>query len=89
MWTDCGEALHGPSFPPTKTTLLRRRNKSTRVEGRGYDPEGKVTFNAFGTIPFNPATKIYTLHSHAMGNVGDFVLTLAPDGYTAIHYSSC
>ena len=22
------------------------------------------------------------LHSHAMGNVGDFVLTLSPDGYT-------
>ncbi len=52
------------------------------IEGRGYDPDGKVTFNAFGTISFNPATKVYTLHSHAMGNVGDFVLTLTPDGYT-------
>jgi len=52
------------------------------IEGRGYDPDGKVTFNAFGTISFNPATKVYTLHSHAMGNVGDFVLTLSPDGYT-------
>src|SRR5512141_948490 len=46
------------------------------IEGRGYDPDGKVTFNAFGTISFNPTTKVYTLHSHAMGNVGDFVLTL-------------
>jgi hypothetical protein len=52
------------------------------IEGRGYDPDGKVTFNAFGTISFNPATKVYTLHSHAMGNVGDFVLALTPDGYT-------
>jgi hypothetical protein len=52
------------------------------IEGRGYGPDGKVTFNAFGTISFDPATKVYTLHSHAMGNVGDFVLTLAPDGYT-------
>lgn len=52
------------------------------IEGRGYDADGKVTFNAFGTISFEPATKVYTLHSHAMGYVGDFVLTLKPDGYT-------
>jgi hypothetical protein len=66
------------------------------VEGRGYDPDGRVTFNAFGTISFNPTTKAYTLHSHAMGNVGDFALTLAPDGYTweipagpmTIHYTA-
>src|SRR5713101_341252 len=52
------------------------------IEGRGYDLDGKVTFNAFGTISFNPATKVYMLHSHAMGNVGDFVLALTSDGYT-------
>ncbi len=45
------------------------------IEGRGYDPDGKVTFNAFGTISYNPATRVYTLHSYAQGNVGDFVLT--------------
>jgi hypothetical protein len=66
------------------------------IEGRGYDPDGKVTFNAFGTISFNPATKVYMLHSHAMGNVGDFVLALASDGYAwdipagpmTIHYTA-
>lgn len=52
------------------------------IEGRGYDPDGKVTFNAFGTISFNPATRIYTLHAHAMGNVGDFVITPTAEGYT-------
>lgn len=52
------------------------------IEGRGYDPDGKLSFNAFGTIFFNSVTKVYTLHSHAMGDVGDFVLTLSPDGYT-------
>src|SRR6185436_11099183 len=36
------------------------------MEGRGYDADGKVTFNAFGTISFDPAKKAYTLHSHAM-----------------------
>lgn len=51
------------------------------IEGRGYDPDGKVTFNAFGTVSYSPATRAYTLHSHAMGNVGDFVLTPSTEGY--------
>jgi hypothetical protein len=51
------------------------------IEGRGYEPDGKVTFNAFGTISYNPATRVYTLHSHAQGQVGDFVLTPTTDGY--------
>jgi len=51
------------------------------IEGRGYDPDGKVSFNAFGTISFNPATHAYTLHSYAQGYVGDFVLTPSADGY--------
>jgi hypothetical protein len=51
------------------------------IEGRGYDSDGKVSFNAFGTISFDPATRAYSLHSHAMGMVGDFVLTPAADGY--------
>ncbi|HJX84999.1 MAG TPA: DUF1579 domain-containing protein [Candidatus Angelobacter sp.] len=66
------------------------------IEGRGYDPDGRVTFNAFGTISYDQATKTYTLHSHAMGYVGDFVLNLTPDGYTwdipagpvTIHYTA-
>ena len=52
------------------------------LEGRGYDSDGRVTFNAFGTISFSPATKTYTLHSHAMGNVGDFTFKPTADGYT-------
>lgn len=51
------------------------------IEGRGYDPDGKVTFNAFGTISYNPATRAYTLHSYAQGNAGDFVLTPTADGF--------
>jgi len=52
------------------------------IEGRGYNADGTVGFNAFGTISYNPATRLYTLHSYAMGNVGDFVLTRTADGYT-------
>ena len=51
------------------------------IEGRGYNPDGSVGFNAFGTISFNPATRVYTLHSYALGNVGDFALNRTADGY--------
>ncbi len=51
------------------------------IEGRSYGSDGKSGFNAFGTISYNQETKAYTLHSYAMGRVGDFVLTLKPDGY--------
>ena len=51
------------------------------IEGRGYNPDGSVGFNAFATISYNPATHVYTLHSYAQGNVGDFVLNRTADGY--------
>jgi hypothetical protein len=51
------------------------------IEGRGYDPDGKVTFNALGIISYNPATRVYTMRSYALGNVGDFVFTPTSDGY--------
>ncbi len=51
------------------------------IEGRGYDADGKVTFNAFGTISYNPATHAYSFHSYAQGSAGDFVLKPTPDGY--------
>ena len=51
------------------------------IEGRGYDADGTVAFNAFGTISFNPATRGYTLHSYALGQVGDFDLKPTADGY--------
>lgn len=52
------------------------------IEGRGYEADGRVGFNAFGIVSYNPTTRAYTLHSHAMGNVGDFVLKPTADGYT-------
>ena len=51
------------------------------IEGRGYDESGKVTFNAFGTVSYNPDTDRFTLHSHALGMVGDFNLTPSAQGY--------
>lgn len=51
------------------------------IEGRGYEADGRVGFNAFGIISYNPVTRAYSLHSHAQGNVGDFDLRLTSDGY--------
>jgi len=51
------------------------------IEGRGYNADGTVGFNAFGTISYNSSTRVYTLHSYAQGNVGDFALNRTADGY--------
>jgi len=52
------------------------------IEGRGYEPDGKNSFNAFGTISYNVATRAFTMRAHAMGNVGDFPISPTADGYT-------
>ncbi len=51
------------------------------IEGRGYDSEGRVSFNAFGIVSYDPVKKTYTLHSYAQGHAGDFALTPTPNGY--------
>jgi hypothetical protein len=51
------------------------------IEGRGYEADGKVTFNAFASISYNPATRDHLMHSHAQGRVGDFVLKPTADGF--------
>ena len=52
------------------------------IEGRGYEADGKTTFNAFAVISYNVAAKAYNFHSHAQGLAGDFVLKLNPEGYS-------
>lgn len=52
------------------------------VEGRGYEADGKVSFNALGVISYDPATRVYTMHSNAQGYTGNFVLTPSPDGFS-------
>ena len=51
------------------------------IEGRGYNDDGSVRFNAFGIVSFDPATRAYTMHSHALGHVGDFAFVATGDGY--------
>ncbi len=52
------------------------------VEGRSYDDKGGTQFNAFAVISYDPARRAYTMHSYAMGYVGDFPLAVRPDGYS-------
>ena len=52
------------------------------IEGRGYEAEGKLGFNAFGVVSFNPATRAYSFRSHAFGQSGDFAFAPTADGYT-------
>jgi hypothetical protein len=51
------------------------------IEGRGYNEDGSVGFNAFGIISYDPATKAYSMHSYAQGRAGDFVIKPTADGY--------
>jgi hypothetical protein len=51
------------------------------IEGRGYDDSGAVRFNAFGIVSYDPEARAYTLHSHALGRVGDFAFVPTGDGY--------
>jgi len=51
------------------------------VEGRGYNADGSVGFNALGVISFNPATRAYTMTSWAQGHAGAFPIRPTADGY--------
>lgn len=52
------------------------------IEGRGYDSDGKPTFNAFGVVFYDVASGLYRFHSHAQGRSGEFKFAPTPDGYT-------
>ena len=51
------------------------------IEGKGFTADGRVGFNAFGVVSYDPASRRYTLHSYAQGHAGDFVLTPTATGY--------
>jgi hypothetical protein len=51
------------------------------MEGRGYEPDGTVSFNALAVVSYDPARKTYSMRSHAMGRSGDFELKLKADGF--------
>ncbi len=66
------------------------------MEGRGYNSDGRVGFQALGVVSYDPATKAYHMQSYAQGREGKFPLTLTDDGFaweikagpTTIHYTA-
>lgn len=52
------------------------------LEGRGYEADGRTSFNALGVISYNVGTKTFSMRSHAMGFVGDFVIKRTDDGFS-------
>jgi hypothetical protein len=55
---------------------------SVRVmEGRGYNADGSVGFNALGILSFDPTTNSYSLSSWAQGRSGVFPFRVTADGY--------
>jgi len=51
------------------------------IEGRGYQDDGSVGFNALAIISYDTETKAYNMRSYAMGHVGDFAFTRTADGF--------
>lgn len=51
------------------------------IEGRGYDADGGVAFNAFAILSYDPDARAFALRSYAQGRVGDFALRPTDDGY--------
>ncbi len=52
------------------------------IEGKGYEADGSVGFNALGIISYDPQKRAYTMRSYAQGRAGDFPLTVTPDGFS-------
>ena len=51
------------------------------IEGRGYNADGTVGFNALGIISYQADTNSYTISSWAMGRGGVFPFRATADGY--------
>lgn len=51
------------------------------IEGRGYDDAGGTRFNAFGILAYDVQKKAFGMRSYAQGHMGDFPVTIKPDGY--------
>ncbi|RYE02956.1 MAG: DUF1579 domain-containing protein [Sphingomonadales bacterium] len=53
----------------------------TVMEGKGYNADGSIGFNAFGVVSYDAATKSYWLTSWAQGRSGKFPMTVTDTGY--------
>ena len=51
------------------------------IEGRGYEPDGRPSFGAFGTVYYDVGAAAYVFNAIAQGQAGRFAFQATPDGY--------
>ncbi|MEO6565954.1 MAG: DUF1579 domain-containing protein [Casimicrobiaceae bacterium] len=52
------------------------------IEGRGYEPDGRTSFNAMAIISYNVATQSFSMRSYALGLAGDYAIKRTTDGFS-------
>jgi hypothetical protein len=52
------------------------------IEGRGYEADHTVAFNAFAVLSYDVNKAAFTMRSYAQGRAGDFALTPTADGFS-------
>ena len=52
------------------------------IEGRGYEKDGTVGFNAFAIVSWDIEAKALRMRSYAQGRSGDYPVTVRPDGFS-------
>ena len=56
--------------------------RSRSIEGRGYEADGTLSFNAFAVISYDPDRKAYSMRSYSAGRMGDYPIAPTPTGFT-------
>lgn len=51
------------------------------IEGRGYEADGTVSFNAMAVVSYDPTTSSFSMRSYAQGSRGDFPIRPTGDGF--------
>lgn len=51
------------------------------IEGRGYELDGSVSFNALGIISYDSDKDAYSMRSYAQGHTGDFAISATEHGF--------
>lgn len=84
-WRGTAEAMVGPG--QTRTVAHTERigpmlgGSIKVIEGRSYNPDGSVAFNAFAVISWDEANNRYVMRSYANGHAQDFPLEGGADGF--------
>ena len=52
------------------------------IEGTGYEADGRMNFNAFAVISYDPDRKTYAMRSYTAGRQGDYAIAPTATGFT-------